>query len=411
MKATFAIILLAMGIAWHFRSYSGHALRSFYGPALVLKILAGWAVGGVYLYYYPGGDTWNYYHQAVLLGKVAFSQWADFVDVYIHSNYSSITGFAYAHQPRAALLVKMVALLNQLTQANYWIVSMYFSVVSFWGLYSFARWVTTTFSHGKVAALAVLFWPGVLFWSSGVLKESLAVGLLFGLTASILSAQKITVLRIACWVIGWWLLFSLKYYFAVVWAIVMLIYLGATLAKWQKNPVLILAATWLLVVPISVELAGFVHPNLRLSHIMDVIQLNNQLFLAKSPGYTAIYFWPVNNNWLWLLINSPKALWAAVFMPLTLHGGAWLFNLNALQNWVLLFLFLRALYVQYKHPVKWHGLYTLVALSYVVFLGVFLALSTPNVGTLVRYKVAYMPVVLVLVFMGNNLQFKQSRKA
>jgi len=43
----------------------------------------------------------------------------------------------------------------------------------------------------------------------------------------------------------------------------------------------------------------------------------------------------------------------------------------------------------------------LASFYYIFILAIFLALSTPNLGTLARYKVAFIPVMLVVILLAN----------
>ena len=124
-------ILLFYLIWIHYKNIAEGSLKRFYLGALALKILAGISVGLTYQYYYAGGDTWNYFYQALQFSKVAFFSWSNFIGLFFGSKYELIDGFAYVNQPRAALMVKLVTIVNLVTHSNYWLTSAYFSFFSF----------------------------------------------------------------------------------------------------------------------------------------------------------------------------------------------------------------------------------------------------------------------------------------
>ena len=131
--------IFIIAIIYYGRCRTKDLLCQFYYPAVVLKIIAGWLVGLVYLFYYPGGDTRNHFQNAKALSEFAFRSYDNFFSVYINGDYTNVQGFIYDNQPRSAFLCKIIGLVNVLTGNNYWLTSVYFSLFSFSGLWFLAR--------------------------------------------------------------------------------------------------------------------------------------------------------------------------------------------------------------------------------------------------------------------------------
>ena len=403
MRELFGIIVLLVIIRLVHKRQHRTDIDKFYFPALFLKVLAGIAVGLTYKFYYIGGDTWSYFDQAVKFNHIAFSNWSGFIDLYLLSKYQLVDGFIYAYQPRAALMVKLVALINMISNNNYWITSAYFSYFSFIGVWSFSTWVSKSFVYGKTAALALFIWPSFVFWSSGILKESVAIGIIFLVIAGFFRMlENENFKRVPILLIAIYLLFLIKYYFSVVLSVVLLLYLITNYLKVYKWSIWKQLWVWVLMLITGFVIAGLLHPNLRIDKLLNVIIDNNTSFVAKSNSYSVIHFFNASNNWTWLLINSPKAFAAALFMPLTLNSNSLFYSLSVIENWILLFLFLRGLFLIKIDQIKSNLNLLIASISYVGMFAIFLALSTPNYGTLIRYKVAYMPVLLVLIFLVNR---------
>jgi len=403
VREALGIFMILFLVGYHYKNVEPGILKKFYFPALMLKLGAGIAVGLVYTYYYQGGDTWNYFDQAKILGKVAFSTTDNFYELYFKSNYSLLEGFAYPFQPRAALMVKIVALINVFTNHNYWLTSLFFSFASFWGLFKFASWVNTSFKFGTAAGVALFIWPSFVFWSSGILKESLAVGLIFGLIASFMQMlNKKKYHNIIALLLGFYLLFAIKYYYAAVLLVILLLYGISLIFSFSKKTVVWQIFAFAILLITGFVLAGFLHPNLKFDTILGVIIGNNEAFLAKSTQASAIHFYAANSDWLWLLINVPQALIASLVMPLWFYSFKPMYIIVVLENWLLLGLFIRGVYVTNWKEVGANFSLLFVSVSYVSMLAVFLALSTPNFGTLARYKVAFIPIVLVLIVLMNK---------
>jgi hypothetical protein len=400
-------ILLIILVGLHYKKTENEGIKSYYLPALCLKVLAGIGVGLVYKYYYSGGDTWNYFHQAQLVGSMAFSNWDNFVDLFFYNKYDLIEGFIYVNQPRAALMIKVVAIINVFSNCNYWITSAYFSFFSFVGVWAFASWVAKSFSYGKVAAIALFVWPSFVFWSSGVLKESVAIGLIFLIIpAYFRMLQVISIRKGLALVFGIYFLFLIKYYLAVVLLVVLLVHTIIDLINFYNKSYFKQFIAWVLLMASGLIIGGYLHPNLAFQNVLEVIIGNNQAYVALSNSTSLIYFVNASSAVGWLVLNAPKALLASLFMPLNITTTSIAYTVSAIENWLLLILFFRgAILLNYRNLKPKFNL-LMASLFYIVLLAVFLALSTPNLGTLSRYKVAFIPIFLTLILVANKINIK-----
>jgi len=412
MRLLLGFLLLTVLVYWHYRFVATDSLKRYYFLVLVLKIVAGMAVGLIYIYYYKGGDTWNFFNQAVLFNQVAFFSWGNFKHLFLFNNYELITGFEFLNQPRAILMIKLVAIINLITNNNYWLTSAFFSLFSFVGIWRFVTWAYQSFKLNKIALLALVIWPSFLFWSSGVLKESIAVGLIFWLIVEFFSLLKNdrSILRILGFMFALYLLFLIKYYFAVVLLVTLMEYGFMKLIhaeQWKTRKQFLV---WFLFLFIGLGISGLLHPNLVLQNILSVIIKNHNAFVGLSNSNNLIHFYYATSEWVWLLINTPKALFAGLFLPLGLSSQNLLYSLASIENGLLLVLVIRGVYKIKNRYLQSHFLLILASVTYIVLLTVFLSLSTPNLGTLARYKVAYIPVFLVMIFILNGFTKTQEKK-
>lgn len=410
MREVLGVFILLCLVWFHYRATEGSFLKSFYLPAIFIKLCAGVGVGLLYTYYYNGGDTWNYFNQAMFFSKIAFSSMANFSALFVQSKYELIDGFAFINQPRAALMVKVVAIVNVLTNSNYWLTSLYFSFFSFVGVYKFSAWVVHKFEYGKVAALMLFLWPSFVFWSSGLLKETIAVGLIFWIVPTFFEWQELkSAKKLLKVLVGLYLLFLIKYYFAVVLFVVLLLYTIASSLNLSSKSLLHQIAIWVIMLIVGLGLGGLVHPNLNFENILGVMIQNNHSFIAISSPQNIIIFYETSRDWLWFLINMPKALFSSLFLPLTFGRGT-LSIFASLENWALIALVIRGVLTIKFSELRSSTILLLASFSYIFILAVFLALSTPNLGTLSRYKVAFIPIVLVLVIIANKFNYFDERK-
>jgi len=412
MRLLLGFFFLAVLIYWHYKFAVLDSFKKYYFPVLIIKMSAGIGVGLIYLFYYKGGDTWTYFNQAILFKQVAFSSWVNFKGLFLFGNYELVPEFAFFNQPRAVFMVKLVAIVNLITNDNYWLTSAFFSFFSFLGIWRFATWAYQFFNLNKIALFALVLWPSFLFWSSGVLKESVAAGLIFWIIVEFfnLFENKKSIIRVLGFILALYVLFLIKYYFAVV-LIVTLIVFGIMklihVAHWKKRKQLLV---WSLILLIGLVIGGFLHPNLELNNIVSVIIINHDAFVGLSNTNNLIHFYPASSEWVWLLINTPKALLAGLFLPLTFTSQNLFYSIASIENWVLMVLVLRGVWNTKMKDIQSEFLLILVSITYIGLLAIFLSLSTPNLGTLARYKVAYIPAFLVIIFILNGFTRQQERK-
>ena len=96
------------------------------------------------------------------------------------------------------------------------------------------------------------------------------------------------------------------------------------------------------------------------------------------------------------MINLLPAMVYGLFRPLVFEAVNLWQLLVGLENSMILILFIIALWHLSKTKL-FDKRFLWAAILFILFLDVFLAFSTPNFGTLSRYKVAYWPFFVMLI--------------
>lgn len=189
-----------------------------YWVSLLAKLAGVMVLSWMYVNFYNGGDTWHYFHGAVRFNQEALSSISNFFKLYVFNHYELVDNFEYVNQPRAALMLKLVGIVNIFTGNNYWVTGMYFSLISFSGVWVFAKWLKTHLKFGTIEMLLFLLWPSFVFWTSGVMKESVAISALLWAVFCYIRVveEKRDWISIAFMGISLIFLFSIKYYYAAV---------------------------------------------------------------------------------------------------------------------------------------------------------------------------------------------------
>lgn len=315
--------------------------------------------------------------------------------------------------PQAIFMYKLTSVCCLLTNNNFWLANIYLSSLSYLGLWTCGNAIIKkTDANTSVIAIAFLGFPSVILWSSGILKESFLwffVGFAISLT---LNNNIHKLLKYSLLAILLFCLLKLKYYYFAVLAPCISIYsLGNfILQKYnnQKSSKLIL--TFLALTCLSFLLIiSYFHDNLRLSYFFEGLAINYYTLANTSDVDNLVYYSFTQPYWLSTLQNTPVALYNAWFAPMLWQTDGNLLKIfAALENTFVMGLVVANLVIIVINRGKITfsksletNILLFCMLFYVIILAIFIALATPNLGTLVRYKVGFLP--FVVFFLLQNL--------
>ncbi|MBF8962007.1 hypothetical protein I0P70_02010 [Pontibacter sp. FD36] len=408
------LLVLAGLIWWLWKQNWKTGLRPYFFPTLLLKLACGLLIGVLSFYVFDKGDTQLYYKRALMITDLAHEQGIGSYLHYLFSNDPGGTPLEGLQKPFYESAWNMPRLLSVpmlLTNDNYYLSSLYLSLFSFAGLWFFVNALARYFPTTAIpAVVAFLVFPSVVYWSSGVLKESVlmgGMGLLLGSSLYLLfgKLKRKPILYLLLTVLGLYLVWLVKYFVAV--ALALTVALALLLKLIFYNPKLahihwLMKGLALLVLFSGIAWLGTqLNPNLNLETIPYVVYGNYQVSLLASQGKPRIDFPFLEPTYLSFALHSQLAFIGMLFRPFIWE----VYNVRtfaaALENTLLLVLafgFVRDLFEAGR--VKWRYGYLLTAmLVYVFVMGVLLAYSMPNLGTLNRYRVVVLPFVVYLLLL------------
>ncbi len=172
----FAIIIKNKGI-------KKKPIYKFFIPGLLAKVFGGISACLIYVYYYKqGGDTLAYHSSAEVLVNLLFQNPNDFLKIWLgpatadkYYIFTNLTGYPiyYYNDFAAYNVVRFIFPLELLALKRYILASILMAVVSYsgvWKLYSLFCEIYPSLE--KRFALAILFFPSLIFWGSGIFKDS-----------------------------------------------------------------------------------------------------------------------------------------------------------------------------------------------------------------------------------------------
>lgn len=167
--------------------YKDQTCAKYLLPAFSFKILGVLFFDAIYVFYYHGGDTLDYYryslalykaiHYEPLLGlKVLFSEANQFEPLTDHIT-RQLEGYYF--ETNTFTVVKISTILNFFTFGQFWATSLLFAALGFIGLWSMFRVFNQLYPHlERQMAWVTLFIPSVAFWGSGIMKDTISMSAL-----------------------------------------------------------------------------------------------------------------------------------------------------------------------------------------------------------------------------------------
>lgn len=382
-----AFILL---ICWWISRFSQPYGKVWYWITLGLKVSSGLLLGVIYVIYLTSGDTLSYYQQAMEMTSLGNQSYMDYFNRLMSNEFPEYKG-----EYRSEFFSRILSFFLLITGGNYWLSSVYLSMISFLGSWSLARTLALTDEKLKwVALIGFMLVPSVIFWSSGVLKDAIANACFFYLCTFLIRFYLKTPISLAehvFYAITLIILLKLRFYLGGV----ILFFIGLFLVRNMINRYVSMGSLkyliYLMVITGLIFSVSFIDYNLQFNHFPQSIYQNYQSIIASSGNVNTIPF-DLSPDWWGIIKNLPKSLFYGLFGPLPGQGAIssvvyWVENLTAMALLIVnIFLFNK-----HRHLVVKPAILLFSTLGFVLVMAMFLPIAAPNFGTLVRYKTAFLP--------------------
>jgi hypothetical protein len=400
----------------------------YFVGGLTAKIVGGLGLAFVYSFYYPGGDTLQYFFDAMAFQKLFFVDFDSFVHVFFRkaeiSNYyyfSSETGFpAYCRDPKAWFVVKIALFLVGFGFQSFVATTLLCAWLSYlgnWKLYQV--FVSEYPALKKELAIAFLFVPSVFFWGSGLLKDTFTLSALGWSVWSIYNLfvkgqkQMVSVLAL---VISSVLILSIKPYILVGLVPAFIVWVSHRLIGRIYGGILKTAA-----IPIMVLLGvgfGYMFMTI-LGGALQEYQLDNILEKAvvnqrdlksdyhKGNAFDIGEFDPTVQS---ILAKFPIATFSAIFRPLIIEANNIVMFVSGIENLLILIFTIKVIIF-----VRGFGFFRLLkkghllsfSFTFAILFAYSVGLSTSNFGSLVRYKIPCVPFFIATLYITRYMKQKE----
>jgi hypothetical protein len=404
-----------------------NSVYRYFIPALSLKIAGGLVYALYHVYVYKGGDTFGFYDGARALANYVSifdtdTMGAFFGDYKPHT-HNIDTWYEYALGGKDVyFVVKITSFFYLLGAGSYYTVTVLFSVISFLGLWSL--FVTISKLHNlarKIIFYAMFTLPTMLMWSSGVLKDTITIGVLgvvVSVVANVFIFNKNKLLNSIYFILCIYIIYILKPYLAYLLLPALFIWVQANIKdKIDSNFIKILITPLLF---LSIIIAGY-YTLSSLSESAGKYSIDNwestlQGFhswhghLAETRDQSGYSLGEMEYTVFGVLAKAPAAINVTFFRPYLWEVRNIATLLGAIEA---LFLLVLTIYVLFKSRTTvfqsiLKNKEVLFLLSFAIPFAFIVGLSSYNFGALSRYKIPaelFYLMALALIY-KNSLREK-----
>lgn len=316
-------------------------------------------------------------------------------------------------------VIKVLALLNFASLGAGWLNGLYLSAGCFVGCWGLVRTLGRLFPAAPVGAGvgAFLLWPSVVWWTSGLTKETLVLGSGAALTALVLRAlygpaptgrRRWVGRALAALALAWFHL-RMRYFFALPLLGSLLALAGVAAAgrrhwlrpRWGGQALALLAG---LALGGGVVLAVGGEPVSR-AFVISQLWQNYTHGLATSPGRPHLAYPGLRPTVPSMAAHAPLAAAQTIVRPWLGESGELRYLGAGLENLLLLGLLVLAAWAVVRgRPGRLPPALVLALLLYCVVLAALIGLSTPNLGTLHRYRAVLLPWLVWLLLQNDYVR-------
>ncbi|MCX7696097.1 MAG: hypothetical protein N2Z72_00195 [Bacteroidales bacterium] len=420
-------------------TYQAEPWSKFFIPGYIAKTFGGIAIILVYGFYYPGGDTYEYYNTSSMLYKLTFINFNhtlklifEPISIQNYLLFNDLTGYpSYEYYfDRQTWSVSRLSYVFVLLSFGRLIPSLIllnaFLYIGPWKLY---RTLSQIYPHAyKVLAFSILFLPSILFWGSGMMKDAYTLCASTYIVATLV--QWFVLRKFSPWSIFAVLFFSyvvisIKPYIFLSLLVFALVFIGYSQIKFIQNRILkyIIAPFFLFFIMIFlIFLYMSISPYLgvygSIESLLQKASITQKDFVT-NPYYSKNYFnigyfeptfsgviskahlallYGLYGPFLWVARN-PVMLISAIEASFFLIISLW-FLFKILTNRKLFYLFI-------NDPIL------ISFFAFTIVFTIFVGISTANYGSLVRYRIPMLPYfmsfIFIVLYSSKNLSEYQQK--
>lgn len=366
------------------------------------------------LYQYEGNNLYHLILKDWHNAKYIFSRGKNFDLSLVSNPYNK----GYFKSEGNFMIIRLDAILSFISFGSYAVINLFFACFAFSGLWKlFVFFYQQRPKMHKQFAIAILYFPTVTFWSSGLLKDTICMASLGWLTYSLYQffiKRQALIKNVFIILITTYLLAIIKVY--ILLAYVPFFGLFMILKSAQRIQLKLFRVLFipLILVICIIVFANTLNANSEELGAYAVEDLTSSIFnlneaiLSKNGQIDASSNFSLGadfeGSFTGFIKIAPYAIVATFFRPFIWEAHKISQFMAAIES---LFLMVFTLVVLFKSKTRILAIILSDSLIMYCFLfavvfGLFVGVSTLNFGTLVRYKIPCLPFYLISLFLINE---------
>ncbi len=368
----------------------------------LLKVLVGVIYGWININYLKSGDTLTFFQNSIKETDLLFSNPSQYFKDFFTSQYGSYGEFlgtsnSFWNDLRGTLLEKLLSIFNILSFKNYYIDSLLFNFLLFFGPIALYRFFLKIYPQQQLLIIIGVFLiPSTLYFTSGIHKD----GLIFlGIGMCVYNAQLLFTssgkrLRPVIFLLfGLLLLFFIRNFFfmAIIPSLICW-----WIASKKPNKTLVIFLAVYIVGLVIFFISPYLHPSLNLP---EKVCNRQYAFLQMSWAKSYIPTDSLQPFFVSFMKNFPAAVNHVFLRPYPSESYSIFYIAAMLENALLiLVLFLFILLTKRDTPFTYPAI--LFCIFFAVSCFIMIGYTVPIMGAIFRYKSVFLPFVLIPVFTG-----------
>lgn len=431
-----AILYLGFPILFvlYYRTYyiNNQDDKFFFTIGFLLKIFGAIAAVLIYTQYYKGGDTVDYFRSGQHLLYYLADNTGQILEVLFRNNlrnYDEVNfvvypyKFNYWYSGPAFTLSKISMFLNLLTFSSFFLCSILCSYISFFCSWKFYRFIA---DHSRLKrksiGYAIFFMPSVVFWGSGLFKDTFTLAglnlLIIGFV-SIFGYNKFNLKNFIFVLVGLYLLINIRSFFIL--ASMPFLILWVLNLKYNAIPSysikFILTPLFIILIGVSIYLL--------IQSVSTTFQeLSLENLVDKSKGFqgwhttlkgSAYSLGEIDYSNQGIFNKILPSINVTFFRPYLWEAGKPIIILSALQS---LFFLLFTIYAILKLKIIYffNSFFTsppaIALMGFSIFYSIVVGFTSYNFGALDRYKIPCLSTyIIAILFVIENYSFKYKRNS
>jgi hypothetical protein len=433
----YIFIIYQLALGFQKSKIKAEPYYKYFANGILAKMLGGVFLCLIYTQYYQGGDTTAYHQSSVSLYNMMFKSFKTYFSLFIIGEnpayyylwFDSKTGFPeYWRDIQSWQVVRYTNIFESLGLRCYILSTILLAATAYTGIWRLFKLFMHYYPHlHKQLSLAILFVPSVLFWGSGILKDTYTLTCACWFTYcfhNVFILRKKVLQYSIIGGIAAIIIVKIKPYILLGLLPGAMIWFISSRLKRIKSPFLkFMVGPFLVVFSLGIASLGIrsLQSSLgnysSLDKVLDKAVVTQKDLKADYNKGNSFDIGEFDASLSGVIKKFPIATFAGLFRPTIIDVRNPVMLLAAIENSIMLYLLLISLYrsgprkiirILRNEPL------VLFSIVFSIFFAFSVGLTTSNFGALVRYKIPAVPFfassLLIIQSLGNAEYLKDEEE-